>query len=188
MGKFVEYPKWKYAPAASPTDKIRSVIVANAQQERDLQKDEEWFDRPDMTNNTPEITEEAVDTAIPHGYEPVEFPKYVYSEDFPGGKLVNTQAEYDQLTEDHPGIKWSDTPSPQKEKPQMKLFGLKEDTDLNHNDPLVASDPVKLDQSETEDDADEEDKPEAKKANQSNKRTVKKEAEEKADKADEDLL
>ncbi len=150
MTKYVEYPKWKYAKAASGIDKPRAVMVANADQEAAL--DGEWYDTADFRNVTREEAAESVQSNIPAGYVPAEYPKWRYAAQVPGGRMVHNRAEEDALEDAYPGVEWADRPDfDTTENPQLKSFGSPEDTGLNPNDPMAASDPVKLEDSTADD-------------------------------------
>lgn len=147
MGKFVEYPKWLYAKDPDSTRGPISRLVANKDQEDDLRKqesDKEWFDTPTFTNLEREEVKAARESAIPAGYEPQEFPKWLYADSVPGGRIVHNQGEIDELTDKYPGVTWSTTPDGNGEPVQMKEYGSPEDTGMNPNDPMQANDPVRL--------------------------------------------
>jgi hypothetical protein len=96
---FEEYPKWKYQEGQSPR------LVQTHQEEAEL--GDKWFEKPDMTNHGFDLAAAIGSGHVP-GYEPVEFPKWRYAREIPGGRIVNSWVEQDALEEAYPDITWYD--------------------------------------------------------------------------------
>lgn len=101
MRKFEAYPKWKYKEGESAR------LVQTSSEEADL--GDTWFDKPDNTNHSVDIEKAAASAHAP-GYEPIEFPKWRYAKEIPGGKLVSNEAEQEALEDAYDSVTWYDKP------------------------------------------------------------------------------
>lgn len=136
--KFEAYPKWKYAEGQEPR------LVQTFPEESALGED--WFDKPDFTNHLTDISKYSEQAHHPE-YVPIEYPKWLYAPEIPGGVLVESSDEEDALDQKHPGVTFF-------HKPDFTNFGQSESIP-----PFDAADEADTD--DTQDDDTQDDPPAA---------------------------
>lgn len=98
---FEEYPKWKYAENQAP------VLVQTHSEEANL--GEGWYDKPDLTDHETDLAAYH-ESGVKPGYEPEEYPKWLYAREIPEGIIVQDEDEEDALDEKHPGVEFFHKP------------------------------------------------------------------------------